>query len=379
MANRKKVLIVDDSAIYRNLIQKAIGNETDIEIVGSVGSGKEALQKIGMLKPDVVTLDVEMPGMDGLETLNRIQDEAAKSPALSNVGVIMVSAFTRKGAEITIQALEAGAFDFVAKPETGSVEESMEILRRQLLVKIRHHAISSLRKQSVRRGIGKEGKVTMGEAAHLRPAAKAPMAKPHRVKRTKTVRAVLIGVSTGGPKALVKMLPQLCLKISLPIMIVQHMPPTFTKSLADTLNSRCRHTVKEIGGEETVASNTVYLAPGGKHMLLMKSGAAAGPEQVLVNEQPPVNGFRPSVDVLFRSAASVYGGDVVAVILTGMGSDGTRGLGTLKRNGAYTIAQDEDTSVVWGMPQSAIEAGHIDEVLPLEQIAEAVEKVANIG
>lgn len=377
MKERKKVLVVDDSATYRSLIQKAVSGEEDIRITGSVGSGEEALQFIISTPPDIVTLDVEMPGLDGLQTLEKLQGYLSQNPSVPEIGVIMVSAFTRKGADITIRALEAGAFDFIAKPETADMNENMAALRRQLLVKIRHFFATRSRRERARHGEkakGGAGQAKPGTGTVIGPPTQSisgPGAAPG------TVRAVLVGVSTGGPKALVKFLPSLSEKVLLPIFIVQHMPATFTQSLADTLDQRCRHRVVEVNREMEVERETVYLASGGKHMLLMRD--SHGVPRIIVNNEPPENGFRPSVDVLFRSAVPVYGGDVVAVILTGMGSDGTRGMGSLKRLGAYGIVQDEATSVVWGMPQSAVEAGYVDEIHPLEDIPGAIRKVVNRG
>lgn len=376
MGDIKNVLIVDDSSTYRSLIQKALSGEEDIRVVGSVGSGREALDFIRVTPPDIITLDVEMPGMSGLQTLEKLQEYTAQNPGLPEIGTIMVSAFTRKGADITIRALETGAFDFIAKPETGDVKENMEILRRQLLVKTRHFAISRSRRKQ-HREVKEEAKEEVKDKERG-PLPEPTVIPPPEVKVERkagqaTVRAVLVGISTGGPKALARVLPSLSEKVFLPIFIVQHMPPTFTQSLAETLNHRCRHRVIELKTEEIVDPGSIYLAPGGRHMLLMKN--REGEPVVMTNEEPPENGFRPSVDVLFRSAASVYRGDVLAIIMTGMGSDGTRGMGALKRLGAYSIVQDEATSVVWGMPQSAVDAGYVDEIQPLELIPEAVQRV----
>jgi two-component system chemotaxis response regulator CheB len=369
MKEQKKVLIVDDSATYRSLIQAILKEEEDIKVVGSVASGEDALDFVRSTPPDIITLDVEMPGMNGVDTLIKIQAYLEKNPHIPKIGIIMVSAFTRKGAQITIKALEAGAFDFIPKPKTDNSMENTEILRRQLLVKIRHFAISQHRKS-------KESSTHYQKQVPEEPAIETP---PHLEAKKKSlpgnIQAILIGISTGGPKALVKMLPVLSEKIKLPIFIVQHMPATFTQSLADTLNQRCSHRVIEINRKELVDNNTVYLASGGKHMLLLKNRGAD--PIVMTNNEPPENGFRPSVDVLFRSAAPVYGGNLIAVIMTGMGNDGTRGMGALKRLGAYNIVQDEATSVVWGMPQSAVEAGYVDKILPLEQIPDGILRIIN--
>jgi two-component system, chemotaxis family, protein-glutamate methylesterase/glutaminase len=369
MKDQKRILIVDDSATYRSLIQSVLKEEEDIKVVGSVASGQAALDFIRATPPDIVTLDVEMPGMNGIDTLLKIQAYLDKNPQIPKIGIIMVSAFTRKNTDTTIKALEAGAFDFIPKPETNDIQENTDILRRQLLVKIRHFAISHYRKS-------KKDLTNLPKQPQVERAAAVP---PHLEALEKVepgmIQAILIGISTGGPKALVNMLPTLSQKIHLPIFIVQHMPATFTQSLAETLNSRCGHRVIEINSKELVEPDTIYLASGGKHMLLLKNRGTN--PIVMSNEEPPVNGFRPSVDVLFRSAAPVYGGNLIALVMTGMGSDGTRGMGTLKRLGAYNIVQDEATSIVWGMPQSAIEAGYVDKIVPLEKIPDAIHRIVN--
>jgi two-component system chemotaxis response regulator CheB len=350
MADRARVLIVDDSRIFRAALEQALAGQDGIEVAGSVWSGAKALEFVQATPPDLVTLDVEMPGLNGLEVLRAIQRLNAARPEAPPVGVIMVSAFTREGAAVTIEALEAGAFDFVTKPAGPSPEANLDALRQQLAVKVRHFLAG--RKPPA----APAGRAQPPPAAHPRPA--------------RLVRMVLIAVSTGGPRALGTLLPDLCARVELPVLVVQHMPPPFTLSLAESLDRKCRHTVIEARDGEVVQPRTVYLAPGGKHLLLR--GGAGGSALTALNEQPPENGCRPSADVLFRSAAAVVGGAAVALVLTGMGCDGSQGLGPLKRAGAHVIAQDEASSVVWGMPGSAVATGYVDEVLPLEQIPAAV-------
>ncbi len=348
------ILIVDDSLIFRKAIEEGLSGEPDIEVTGSVRNGLKALDFIRSRRPDLVTLDVEMPDMDGLETLGAIQALNRETPDLPPIGVIMVSAHTRKGADITIQALEAGAFDFITKPKTASQEESRQILRRQLLVKIRHFA-------------GKR----FSHARSPRPIPAVPT-EPAPAPAG-AVDAVVIGVSTGGPKALATLMPALCKGLQIPIFIVQHMPAGFTRSLAASLDGKCAHTVVEAEHNRPVKARHVYIAPGDRH-LLIRSGENGS--STIINRQPPENGSRPSADVLFRSAAAVFGPRLVALILTGMGSDGTRGAAAVKRAGGHVIAQDEATSVVWGMPGSAAAAGHVDQALSLDRIPETVIRIA---
>ncbi|MEW6671277.1 MAG: chemotaxis response regulator protein-glutamate methylesterase [Thermodesulfobacteriota bacterium] len=347
---KTKILIVDDSRIFRSAVAESLASFEDIEVIGSVWNGSKAIEFIRSHPPDLVTLDVEMPDMDGIETLAAIQKINADNKDARPVGVIMLSSHTREGADITIKALEMGAFDFIQKPEGENLKESFEILRRQLAAKIRNFAV--------------EG-----------PPAAVVKPLPETISKPPTdsiVRGILIGVSTGGPKALAEMLPSLCEKTDVPIFVVQHMPPTFTQSLAKSLNAKCRHAVIEGRHHDVVRERHVYIAPGGRHMLL---GKRRNEVVTVVNDQPPVNGCRPSVDILFKSGATVYGQDAVAVILTGMGTDGTEGARILKRTGAVIIAQDEATSVVWGMPGSACASGNVDQVLPLAKIPAALGRI----
>jgi two-component system chemotaxis response regulator CheB len=354
MSAKTKLLIVDDSRIFRSAIEESLTGVSDIEVIGSVWNGVKAMEFIQSNRPDLVTLDVEMPDMDGLETLKAIQKINASSKGSSKpIGVIMLSSHTKAGADTTIKALEMGAFDFIPKPEGKDLGESMELLRSHLVVKIRHFA-------------------TKGAAPYL---AKTRVAIPPLPRITpeltvsSTVKAIVIGVSTGGPRAMATMLPSLCERVDVPILIVQHMPATFTESLARSLNAMCRYTVTEGADDEVIQKEHVYIAPGGRHMLLREHGQTV---RLVVNDQPPDKGCKPSVDILFRSAASVYGKGVIAIVLTGMGVDGTRGAAALKRAGAFVIVQDQETSVVWGMPGSVQGAGWSDAVLPLHRIPHAV-------
>ncbi len=357
-----RLLIVDDSRIFRTALAKSLADVDGIEIVGSVWSGEKALAFLAENPVDVITLDVEMPGMNGIETLEALQRFSEAHPARKPPRVIMLSAFTRRGADVAIRALEAGAYDFVTKPDA-DVPDGLRRMTEELVAKIRS---LSKRRQS-------------GRFKAVRSRSEENAAPPERkagdsgVWRVKGIGAIVIGCSTGGPKALTVMLPGLCRITDLPILIVQHMPPTFTKSLAENLDKKCAHAVVEAGNQEPLKRKTVYIAPGGRHMLLRRTA----PDRVftILTEEPPENGCRPATDVLFRSTAAVFGGNVVAVVLTGMGCDGTKGLAALKRAGATTVAQDEESSVVWGMPGSAVNAGYIDHIAALEDIPQTVVKL----
>lgn len=355
---KTKILIVDDSRIFRGALQEGLSREKDIEIIGSVWNGIKALEFLETKDPDIITLDVQMPDMDGLETLEAIQELNANRPPEKQIGVIMLSSMTQKGADITVKALQMGAYDFIPKPEGGDLKKNLELLCSQLIVKIRNYVSTFI---PAAKGIKKTEQ----------PAKKAEKKKiePSKLTYTPLVKAILIGVSTGGPKALAELLPPLCERIDVPILIVQHMPPTFTESLAKSLNSKCRYTVQEAKNNSSVLNRNAYIAPGGRHMILVKEGREI---RLQINDQPPEKGCRPSVDKLFRSGADIFRQHAIGVILTGMGTDGTEGGKIMKSYGAPILAQDEASSVVWGMPGSANAAGIVDASLPLSDIPGAI-------
>jgi two-component system, chemotaxis family, protein-glutamate methylesterase/glutaminase len=362
MPGKVHILIVDDSRCFRSALEQALSGHDDIRVVGSVWNGQRALDFIRATPPDLVTLDVSMPGMDGLETLRAIQHYNSKRTEGPPVGVIMVSVYTCAGAQQTIEALQAGAFDFVTKPAGASYDANIQDLSQQLVSKIRQYVNRHL----IPRPATNPG--TVHSLPHGRPNGS------HRY------RAVLIAVSTGGPAALATLLPALCERTDLPILIVQHWPhylPAMMTTLVNNLAARCKNPVIEARDGGLVQSGTVYFAPVDKHLVLRVG--QGGSVVTTLTEQPPENNFRPSADVLFRSAALVYGGDVVVLILTGMLHDGTSGLVPLKRAGAHVIVQDEASSVVWGMPGSAVAAGHVDEIVPLDRIAGVVQAVVASG
>jgi two-component system chemotaxis response regulator CheB len=358
MSDPITVLVVDDSRLFRGALEQALGGQTDIAVVGSVFNGAKALEFIRATPPNVVTLDVEMPGMDGVATLREIQAINSARPAREAVGVIMVSAFTRRGADVTVRALEAGAFDFVTKPSGPSPDTNLVTLRDEVLPRIRACARQRLRTAAA--------PVAVKTGRHP-----TTLARPS-VRRPGAFRAIAIGTSTGGPRALSSVLPELCVRVSLPILIVQHMPAEFTRSLAESLARQTQRSVVEATDGMSLGSAQVFIAPGGRHLVLR--GASSAPVLGL-SDSPPENGCRPSADVLFRSVAAVFGRDVLALILTGMGRDGTAGLQAVRRAGGYIIAQDEASSVVWGMPGSAVQAGLTDDVRGLSEIAGAAAAV----
>lgn len=336
-----KVLIIDDSALIRGVLKEIINSIRDMEVVGVAPDPIVAREMIKQLNPDVLTLDVEMPRMNGLEFLEKLM-------RLRPMPVVMVSTLTEKGSEVTLQALELGAVDFIAKPKLG-VTEGLADLTEEIAEKIRAAALAHIRRH----------------AAAAKEARSAPAAG--NFLRT-TEKLVFIGSSTGGTEALKEVLIRMPAN-SPAILATQHMPESFTKSFANRLNGLCAMTVKEAEHNERVVPGHVYIAPGHSHLLVKKSGAYYYTE---LSQADPVNRHRPSVDVLFDSAARIAGPNALGVILTGMGRDGAAGLVRMRQAGAYTLAQDEASCVVFGMPKAAIELGGAEEVLPLDGIAGAI-------
>ncbi len=358
-----RVLVADDAALFRRAISEALAALPEVEVVGTASNGKLALQKTRELKPDLLTLDLEMPEVDGLAVLDALRQNGDK------VAVIVVSALTRRGGDLTLRALEKGAFDFITKPDASSAEESRETIRRELAPRLRALAQRLAVRDILRRP---------SAAPPPPPVAPKPQGtnldgiagRMNRLVSPTKPEMVLIGVSTGGPNALSTLLPQIPKDIGVPILITQHMPPVFTQSLADSLATKCSLKVREGAHGETIAPNTVYIAPGGRQMRL--ADGPVGSRVIQITDDPPENNCRPSVDYLFRSIARHYGKNSTGVIMTGMGHDGTEGLKLMKQNGAMIIAQDESTSAVYGMPRKPVEIGIVDVIAPLDLIAEEI-------
>ncbi|MBI3608246.1 MAG: chemotaxis response regulator protein-glutamate methylesterase [Nitrospirae bacterium] len=339
-----RVLIVDDSALMRKVLTALLSRDRAIEVVGTAPDPYIARDKIKTLNPDVLTLDVEMPRMDGLTFLEKLM-------AARPMPVLMVSSLTEAGCETTLRALELGAVDFFAKPKI-DLREGIEEQAQILIDKVKAAARARVQGRSPGRGTGRTKRMALGSAA--------------MIKTTDTI--IAIGASTGGTEAIREFLEVLPPDTP-PIIITQHMPEKFTKAFANRLNTICQITVKEAEQGDSLIKGRALIAPGGYHMVLVRDGARY---HVTVNQDPPVNRHRPSVDVMFQSAADYAGANCIGVILTGMGADGASGMAAMKQAGAFTIAQDEASCVVFGMPKEAIKAGGVDKVLSLSEIPGAV-------
>ncbi|WP_342509502.1 chemotaxis response regulator protein-glutamate methylesterase [Sporosarcina sp. FSL K6-2383] len=371
--NRKKALVVDDSAFMRKLISDFLSGHPNIEVIGTARNGKEAVEKVQTLKPDVVTMDVEMPIMNGLEALKEIMD---KHP----VPIVMLSSTTKIGAENTILAMEYGAVDFVAKPG-GAISLNLHEVQGEIVEKViaalgvrmstlTQKMPSQRLSTSIVPKVASKPVESPSSESLSRPVTSRPKIKISKIGKM----FVIIGTSTGGPRALQEVLTGLPASIGVPILIVQHMPPGFTKSLADRLDGLCSIHVKEAEDGELLENGTAYIAPGGKHLKMKKSGMNYFVKLDAVD--PPRMGHRPSVDVLLESAAENADVNYLTVIMTGMGYDGKVGMEVLRRNGrTVTIAESAKTSVVYGMPKAVKEAGLTDEVVDLHNISETIMEI----
>jgi len=365
---RTRILIVDDSAVMRSLVRSVVCSDAGLEVVGTAGDGASALSSMQTLRPDLVLLDVEMPVMDGLVTLRMMRTRGFKMP------VIMCSSLTQRGAKVTIEALASGASDYVAKP-TGQAgrEAAIQSLAQDLIPKIQ--ALTG-QAQVVGTSIFAGGTPLMGPGRlPLISQASQPPSRSQAITSNPTVLA--IGVSTGGPAALDVILPLLPASFPLPVMIVQHMPELFTKLFAERLNGRCNLAVREAAEGDVVRPGTIFIAKGNWHMEVLAGSRAGAPATLHLQQGPQENHCRPAVDVLFRSAASVWGSGVLAVVLTGMGSDGMLGSKVIRDHGGTVLAQDQATSAVWGMPGAVTNAGLAHRVLPLNAIVPEILRIAS--
>ncbi|MBR1230728.1 chemotaxis response regulator protein-glutamate methylesterase [Bradyrhizobium sp. AUGA SZCCT0182] len=364
--DKLRVMVVDDSVVIRGMISRWIGAEPDMEVVASLRTGLDAVNQLERINPDVAVLDIEMPELDGISALPKL---LAKKRDLI---IIMASTLTRRNAEISFKALSLGASDYIPKPESTREASAAETFRHDLIQKIRHLGAK------IRRNVLAPAHVTPPLApvherpreASVRAPTVAPAAQSQLARRPFSMlapRVLLIGSSTGGPQALMSLVTEIGPVIDrFPVLITQHMPPTFTTILAEHLARSSRRPAHEAVDGEIVKAGRIYLAPGGRHMKVVRHGAEAA---IALDDGPPVNFCKPAVDPLFTSAIDVWQGGIMSVILTGMGSDGMRGGKDIVAAGGSVIAQDEATSVVWGMPGAAANAGICAAILPLNQIA----------
>ncbi|TWU58740.1 Chemotaxis response regulator protein-glutamate methylesterase [Rubripirellula tenax] len=346
MSDKIRVLVVDDSTVFRKIVRDSLASIPSVEIVGHAENGAVALAKIDELKPDLVTLDIEMPDVSGIDVLRQIRGISPTTTA------IMVSSLTGTGARSTMQALALGAFDFILKPSGADLQQNIQQLQSDFAPKIE----ALLTSRRPRMGTSKE----IRQASPTTPIPQTQF-EP---------QIVVIGTSTGGPTALTRMLPMLPANFPVPILLVQHMPPMFTKTLADDLNRLCKIEVREaIGGEQPQAGQ-VFIAPGGRHMKAVRTSSGV---YLRVTDDEPVLSCRPSVDYLFRSVAKAYD-QILAVIMTGMGDDGSRSVQEMRGSNLKVIAQDEASCTVYGMPRAIVEQGNANIVCPLDSIAGAINR-----
>lgn len=334
-----RVLIVDDSVVVRKLLGDALGASREVAVAGTASSGAIALAKIPQLNPDVITLDVEMPGLNGIETLAEIRKLYPRLP------VIMFSTLTERGAAVTLEALSLGASDYLTKPTNSkSLAAAIEQVRTGLIEKI----VGLVRRPAV---------------------AVAPVPPAKRAFLERRIEVLAIGTSTGGPNALAAVIPQLPRDFPIPTVVVQHMPPLFTRLLAERLHAQSQLAVREAEADQPVEPGQVWIARGDYHLAVRRMGTGV---VLKLNQEAPENSCRPAVDVLFRSVAETFGANVLAVVMTGMGSDGARGAAHVRQSGGEVLIQDESTSVVWGMPGAVASAGLADQICPLPEISQEI-------
>ena len=399
-----RVLVVDDTVVVRRMVGQVLDGQPDIEVAATAMNGRFALQKLESTEVDVVVLDVEMPVMDGITTVKEIRRRWQKLP------IIMFSTLTDAGAAVTLEALSLGANDYLTKPSTLAGGNALEQTSLLLAETVRFWGRQYQDMQRPDTSMAGPP-APASPAAHARPGISRPPAHTNASRtlsaggraaptgaqpagvgagplassnssftlatpRTGPIDVVVIGISTGGPNALAEVLPKLPSNLAVPVIIVQHMPPVFTRLLAERLDARSPLTVVESLDGQDVVAGTVYLAPGGRHLTVRRNGVRI---LTSLNDGAPENSCRPAVDVMFRGASSVWGANVLAVVMTGMGQDGMKGSEVIRAAGGRVVVQDERSSVVWGMPGFVARAGSAEEVVPLQEIAEAILQRVNSG
>jgi two-component system chemotaxis response regulator CheB len=343
-----KVLVVDDSALMRKIISDMINSEIDMETVDTARNGEELLKKISNSKPDVVTLDIEMPKMDGIAALKELKKKKIDTP------VIMLSSVSQRGTRLTMECLHFDAFDFIAKP-SGAISLDINKVKNEIIDKIR----VAYNRNEFKYGANKISSKRSSEIERSKSEIKRSRSK---------IKAVVIGASTGGPKALFKVITSLPEKLGVPIFVVQHMPVGFTKAFAERLNSNSKIKVVEAADKMSIEKDVLYIAPGGFHMEVGED------KKIHLNKEPTLWGVRPAVDKLFISASKVYKNNLMSVVLTGMGKDGAQGTVEVKKRGGITFSEDKSTCTIYGMPKAAYETGMVDEVISIDETANKIIK-----
>jgi two-component system chemotaxis response regulator CheB len=349
-----KIVVIDDSAFMRKSLTLMLESDPEIKVVATAREGREGIEKIKRFRPDLVTLDIEMPGMNGLEALKVLMQECP-------LPVLMVSSLTTDGADATVEALAMGAMDFISK-DLSHVSVNIVMIKDELIAKIK----SIVRSPAVRNRFYKS-------PARIDTSRSWTPAPVRNGSMDVSPAAIVVGVSTGGPHALLRLLPRLPASFPIGIAVVQHMPPHFTKSMAERLDSVCKLGVKEAESGDVLKAGSVLIAPGGKHLTFVNDGRTVS---AIISEEPGTTLYRPSADVMMTSAVSALRRPIVGLIMTGMGKDGLEGLKTIKSNGGYIIAQDEQSCVVYGMPKAAVDEGIVDTVVPLDCIADSLIRLA---
>lgn len=365
-----RLLLADDSGVIRRLLTESLASDSEIKVVGAARHGGEALQLVMQLNPDVILLDVEMPVMDGVETVVEIRRRNLKTP------IIMFSSITTRGGEATFDALTSGANDYITKPGSlGHAADALEYIRSELIPRVklwgRRHQFQNAAANHPAQAV--YGAIQSGSRRLMTTAAARPS---NAVEDIDSTGIVAIGASTGGPNALAAVLGSLPCDFPAPIVVVQHMPPVFTRLMADRLNAVCSLHVREAIQGAVVEPGDVWIAPGNFHMTVKKH---KGDRVLHLEQSEPEHSCRPAIDPLFRSVAATYGSRCLGVVLTGMGRDGESGSGAIRQAGGCILAQDQSSCVVWGMPRAVQQAGHADQILPLSQIAAGITEVIRSG
>lgn len=374
--DKVRIIVVDDSAFMRKAISDMIESEAKFEVVAKFRDGRELVEKVDQFKPDLITLDVHMRDLDGLATLKELKKRGKSYP------IIMLSSATTEGSEVTLECLDNGAITFITKP-SGSISLDIDKVKERLISEIKGitssivankskaHLKHTISDSKMKNNVSLKGTYTTSRINEKKEAANddKPIINNKPIPRNKRIDAVVIGASTGGPKALQEVLTKLPGNLNVPVFVVQHMPEGFTKVFAERLNKSCNMTVVEASDGMPINRNTIYIAKGGSHMTV------ASANRIVLNKEPAIWGVRPAVDKLFDSAIDVYGGNLLSVILTGMGRDGAEGTKRIKEHGGITISEDRSTCTIYGMPKAAYETGKVDLVLPLDQVCNKITQI----